>query len=394
MSQPDRNQIEETMKTIQNQYIDAADQILKERYDEENWARDAFADKPTRDGLPSRPIRPTGQLTFMDAQREAYEKRQPRADIFSASSLMKCQFKPLQWAVEGLLPEGCVLFAGRPKLGKSWFAYLIGLAISVGGHVLGKIKVQKGEVLYLALEDGKRRLQARFKQIQRGGPVPDTLHLAVTWPRMDEGGLEDLELWLQSHPSARLIIIDTLQRVRPQNRTTGSVYENDYNSLALLADLARQFSVCILVVHHTRKTDAEDAFDTVSGSTGLTGAVDATMVLKRSRNRGDAVLHITGRDVEEAEKALEFDRKTMTWILLGDAEEIKRKTEATDILEFLAEATEPLGPKQIAEALDKNEGSVRKILSRLAKDNQIKVVSYGKYSAITRPRGETETKQE
>src|SRR5689334_12204309 len=143
MSQSERNQIEETMKTLQSQYIDAANQILNERYrdDDDNWARDAFADnKPAYDPLPSRPIRPTGQLSFLDAQRSDYEKRQPRADIFSVSALMKCEFKPLQWAVEGLLPEGCVLFAGRPKLGKSWFAYLVGLAISVGGHVLGKIK--------------------------------------------------------------------------------------------------------------------------------------------------------------------------------------------------------------------------------------------------------------
>src|SRR5258708_17898367 len=140
---------------------------------------------------------------------------------------MKCEFKPLQWAVEGILPEGCVLFAGRPKLGKSWFAYLTGLAISVGGHVLGKIKVEKGEVLYLALEDGKRRLQSRFKKLAAGGPAPETLHLAVTWPRLDEGGLEDLELWLKDHAKARLVIIDTLQRVRPQNRSTANGYEND-----------------------------------------------------------------------------------------------------------------------------------------------------------------------
>lgn len=378
-------ELEKVEQKNQREWIDVMDDILDKRYgktnrnfDPNNFMTDLYPD----DCVDERPPAQARKEPLRIEKSSPPPLRRPRAEIFNVKKLMEYEFKPLVWAVEGLLPEGCVLFAGRPKLGKSWFAYLLGLAISVGGRVFGTIRVEQGDVLYLALEDGKRRLQSRFKKLAQGkAPAPEALHLAVTWPRLDEGGLDDLEAWLSAHPRARLVIIDTLQRVRPQNRTNAGLYENDYNALAELADLARKFAVCILVVHHTRKADAEDAFDTVSGSTGLTGAVDATLVLKRSRNKGDAELHITGRDVEEASKALEFDKKTMVWKLLGDIEEVERRTEQTDILEYLSESELPMGPKQIAETLDKKEGSVRKILSRLAKEGRVRLVSYGKYSA-------------
>ena len=300
--------------------------------------------------------------------------------VFSATSLVAKTFKPMQWAVKGLLPEGCVLFAGRPKLGKSWLAYQIAIAIASGGSVLGKIPVRRGEVLYMALEDGMTRLQWRLKKLLRDAPVPDRLHLTTEWPALDEGGLEDLEKWLRRHAYTRLIIIDTFQRVKPSSDGS-SVYSIDFNSLARLTDLTHEFPVCIMVIHHTRKAGAEDAFDTVSGSTGLTGAVDATLVLKRSRGRADAEMHITGRDLEESAKALKFDQETMMWQLLGEASEVAMGVDRAAILNLLRESEGGMRPNQIADYLDKTVKSVRSILYRMLKDGQVKLLDRGLYTA-------------
>jgi len=133
------------------------------------------------------------QLSSMDQIELALElAKLPRSsrnvDIFSAVSLVDTPYQPMQWAVRDILPEGCVLFAGRPKLGKSWLAYHLAIAIAEGTKAFGEVPVRQGDVLYLALEDGRQRLQWRLKTLLRGHPVPKRLHLAMDWPALDAGG--------------------------------------------------------------------------------------------------------------------------------------------------------------------------------------------------------------
>src|SRR6266700_6581592 len=136
------------------------------------------------------------QLGYLDQIEQALElaklpKNSKRVDIFSALSLVQETYQPMQWAVRDILPEGCVLFAGRPKLGKSWLAYHIAISIAEGGRALGGIRVKQGDVLYLALEDGRQRLQWRLKTLLRGHPVPQRLHLATQWLPLDAGGIDE-----------------------------------------------------------------------------------------------------------------------------------------------------------------------------------------------------------
>ena len=279
-------------------------------------------------------------LGFYEALEERFELAKlahlSQVEVFSASELLQHKLRPLEWTVERLLPEGCVLFAGRPKVGKSWFAYQLAIAVAAGGQMLGRNEISCGDVLYLALEDSFHRLQSRMNLLLKGAPIPERLNLSVNWPKLDDGGLWEFERWLKLHPYARLIIIDTFQRIKSKHLKGAGTYENDYDSLSTLVDLAHRAGITVLVVHHTRKTNAEDAFDAVSGSTGLTGAVDATMILKRIRGRAEAELHITGRDVEETEQALRFDSGAMRWNLLGEADEIKQSAVRTEILGLLA----------------------------------------------------------
>src|SRR5207253_7377003 len=136
--------------------------------------------------------------------------------------------------------------------------------------------------------DGERRMKGRLQLVLGDGPIPNRLHVATEWKRLDEGGLEDLDAWLTDHPAARLVVVDTLKRVRPQERKLGRIYDSDYDALSPLGELGRKHGVSIVVVHHTRKMEGEDPFDLISGSLGLTGAADGAWVLKRSRGGADA----------------------------------------------------------------------------------------------------------
>src|SRR5258705_4827436 len=93
-------------------------------------------------------------------------------NVFDLGSLVTETFEPINWAVEGMLPEGCILFAGRPKLGKSWFVLQLALAVASGENAFGDFPVNRGDVLYLALEDTRRRLQSRAKQLLVDSPLP------------------------------------------------------------------------------------------------------------------------------------------------------------------------------------------------------------------------------
>jgi hypothetical protein len=299
--------------------------------------------------------------------------------IQSAAELLAREFPEPKFAVYGLLSEGVTIFAGKPKLGKSWLALSVAIAVASGGRVLGQIPVAEGDALYLALEDGERRLQDRLKKLLDRGTIPTRLAVSAEWRKLDEGGLEDLETWIKEHPEARLIIIDTLQRVRPKANGRKQLYDSDYEALAPLGDLARRHGISIVVVHHTRKQESNDAFDLISGSNGLTGSTDGALVLKRSRGQADAELHVTGRDFDEQNLAVRWDSKIFGWSLLGDASEFGISKERREVIELLR-LEKTATPKEAAEILKKEHSAMRKLMAAMAKDGQLHNDGSGRYS--------------
>lgn len=302
---------------------------------------------------------------------------------FTAAELMEMELPEPKWAIPGIIPEGQTILAGNPKLGKSWLALNLSVAIASGGKALGGVPVEAGDVLYLALEDNRRRLKERLTAVSGGNSASDRLTLSISWPRLDAGGLEKMEHWITEHPEARLIIIDTFKKVRPLRKGRTNMYVEDYDDVGILKDLADTHRIAIVAVHHTNKAVADDPIEAVSGSFGLTGATDGILILKRERGQHDATLLVTGRDTEEQEIALKWDQDSCNWLMLGDAANFRVSEGRAAIIKCLEENGAPMGPTEIASLLGKSEVAVRRTLSRMAKDGQIKSIGGGKYTTIS-----------
>jgi RecA-family ATPase len=297
----------------------------------------------------------------------------------SAEALKTMTFPAIKYVVPGIFVEGLTLFAGKPKIGKSWLLLHASVAVARGGFTLGEIKCIEGDVLYCALEDNQRRLQSRLTKL---------LGLAVDWParwnywcempRLSNGGLDCIRDWIKSKPQPRLVVIDTLAMVREPPNRNQSTYDADYAAVLELRKLANETGVAIVLVHHLRKAGSDDAFDTVSGTLGLTGAPDSVLVLKRD-TAGTIVLHGRGRDLTEIEMAMTFDKQGCTWRITGEADQVRRSTERTAILQAMEEAGEPVGPNDIAAAIGMKAVNVRFLLGKLVKEGVVEKARYGKY---------------
>jgi hypothetical protein len=300
---------------------------------------------------------------------------------FTAAELEEVELPKLRFVIERILSAGLMILAGKPKIGKSWLVLAIAIAISIGSRVFGYLEATVGDVLYIALEDGPRRLKDRIKKILQGTSAPSNLHFATEWPRLDSGGLAQLDGWLKSHPKTCLVIIDTFIRVRRlPKHGRHNVYQEDYEALRGLHELANSFGVAIIAVQHTRKAEASDFIDSVSGTAGITGAADTVWVLNRGRGRSDAILTITGRDIKEDDLALNFDKSIMNWRLVGQASDYTRTLARQEIIDVLKKSGQPLGPKKVAGSLKKNYNAVKKLMSEMAKAGDLAKPDRGQYT--------------
>lgn len=215
--------------------------------------------------------------------------------------------------IDGLLYPGTYLFAGAPKVGKSFLMAQLAYHVSTGLPLWG-YAVHKGTVLYLALEDDHRRLQGRLYRMF-GMEGTDDLLFAVYAKQLGVGLEEQLKKFVREHPDTKLIIIDTLQKIREAGGDKYS-YANDYEVVGRLKRLADDCGVCLLLVHHTRKQQADDKFDMISGTNGLLGAADGAFLLqKEKRTDGSAILDVAGRDQQDQRMYLTKDKERLIWTL-------------------------------------------------------------------------------
>jgi hypothetical protein len=223
--------------------------------------------------------------------------------------------------------------------------------------------------------------------------APRGLTIATQMPSMPRA-VELVASWLDDHRDARLVVVDVLGKIRPQMAANADRYEADYRVISALKQLADNYGVAIVAVTHVRKMADGDVFNTVSGSTGLTGAADTTLVLRRERGEHGASLHITGRDVSEAEYAVTFTPEVGAWTLDGtdlrDAAERVASNKATaglgersaDIVKIVNQHPQGIGPTPVALALNMTAKDATQYLGRLCDSGRISKIGRGLYAPV------------
>ena len=280
-------------------------------------------------------------------------------------TLMDRPLEPPNFVVDTLISQGLHILAGSPKVGKSWLALWLAVTVAKGEPVWN-MTTKQGTTLYLCLEDSVLRIQNRLFEITED--APDSVHFCTECAHIGQGLEEQVDAFIAAHPDTVLVIIDTLQMVRPIHDAT---YANDYRDLSVLKRLADKHGIVILLIHHLRKEKAEDVFHRISGTTAISGAVDSSFTLvEEKRGSGRARLTCVGRDIEYRELELRRSEENV-WELVSDSREepVLREDRIVVLLSaFMSTRTIFIGtPTELSEKIDpdKSEGVTPKKISRM-----------------------------
>ncbi|NLD32860.1 MAG: AAA family ATPase [Trichococcus flocculiformis] len=325
---------------------------------------------------------------------ELYRKMQRMASPYylhtvSMTELYQTTYKSRPPIIDGLLYAGAYILAGAPKIGKSFLVAQIAYHVSTG-EKLWEFEVHQGTVLYLALEDDYQRIQSRMFMMY-GVEDSDKLHFATVANKIGNGLDEQLEFFVREHPDTKLIVIDTMQKIREVGGEAYS-YASDYEIIGRLKQFADKNGICVLIVHHTRKQPAGDSFEMISGTTGLLGCADGSLLMqKKKRTALEATIDVVGRDQQDQILYLSKDPATQIWSLERTETELHRDP-PDKVLEAVAglvseEHREWTGsPSELAEVV--NTGMAANALTkylnvkcgRLAEDYGVKYENKAKHS--------------
>lgn len=297
---------------------------------------------------------------------------EPPKRTWTADELLEAVFKDPRWTIPGILPSGLCFLGGRPKQGKSWMALQMAMAVGMGGHTLGK-DVAKGRVLYLALEDGPRRLQSRLLKQRTGRGALVDFHTG--WEPLTGQGTVNLLTAIDKHGYV-FVIIDTL------SRALGRADQMDLGDMNMVIGSLQRIAIdrdvtMLLVDHHRKSAEANtdgDVINDMMGSTGKTGVADAVLGIYRIRGQRDAVLKMTGRDIEEQEFAIRFDADLGSWTLLGNAGDVIKGSRQTQVLDVIKALGAPTN-SEIAEAAGMDRSNCFKTVQELRAQGAVREVN-------------------
>ena len=257
-----------------------------------------------------------------------------RLAVIDGETLMDTRLPKRNFCVETLLPEGISMLGGAPKVGKSWMVLLLALQVAKG-EPLWNLPTKQGTVLYLALEDSQSRLQDRLNRLT--DEVPASIFFTTAAGTIGDELCMQISKFKLENPDTVLVIIDTFQIVR--NNGIETSYANDYEEVRELKALADDLKISLLLVHHLRKQGDSYPLNKLSGTTGISGAMDAVFILDRSkRNANCATLFYTGRDIESREIEIRLKKENCEWELKGDSLEeptLSQPEEITLLIEMM-----------------------------------------------------------
>jgi hypothetical protein len=306
---------------------------------------------------------------------DTVKKKPTRITELPADVLMTMTFEKRVALISGVLSRGITFLSGAPKSGKSLLALLWALLLSSAGY----------KVVYFALEDDWDRLKDRI--IKLGMSVSANLTIVLTLPRLNEGGeiaiIDRVRRNKEAGTPVDLIILDVWAVVKPRTKSNAGMYELDYASLEPLKKIEYEFGTNFLCLHHTRKMKSVDIHEAISGSQGIMGSVDSSLILVKPREAYTGSLHITSRDLEERTLALELDSETLRWDMLGEKEYVVIPAEQQKVLDVLKASPDPMALKIIAGRVSKTPDNTRGHLDSLIKRGRVFSPSRGLYTITT-----------
>lgn len=248
-------------------------------------------------------------------RRNIFMKENEKLTVIDGETLMDMKLPPTKFCVETLLPQGISILGGAPKIGKSWL--VLDLCVRIAkGEAIWNLSTQKGTTLYLCLEDPLNRIQQRLCMLT--DEVPENAYFATMAGTLADGLCEQIRNFVSEHPDTVLVAVDTFQIIRAS--TTDTSYANDYDDVRKMKHLADELEISILLVHHLRKQGDGDLLNKISGTTGISGAMDAIFVLDKSKRNADAAtLVCTGRDIEYREMEMKLSKENCVWTLVSDS---------------------------------------------------------------------------
>lgn len=267
------------------------------------------------------------EANVKEAKKIALEKFASSKDSFDAFWLQGADIPPPLWIVNNVLPQGLALLCAPSKAGKSWMVFDMALAVARGKNFLD-FTTNKCGVLYYALEDSKYRLKERMMKLLKKDTAPSNLRFITRTETIDCGFFDLLKEEIKAHKDIKLVIVDTLQKVRGKALSNETLYGGEYREMGEVKELCDDLGICLMFVHHTRKQlDENDVFNMISGSTALMGAADTIIVISKKRKDEYATLTMTGRDIKQDDLVIAFDEMEWRWQIKGTAEEMAAKKE-------------------------------------------------------------------
>ncbi len=313
------------------------------------------------------------QSTQVSSDEESEHIVKP-LNVTRSENLYKMDLPPLNYCIEPMMAEGMYLLNGRPKGGKSWLAMELAVAVAKGEKLWDEFDTHQGEVLYLALEDGHRRLKDRLKLFGN----PPGLDLVTKGVELiDTGLLQQLQWWLDVQERPQLIVIDILQQIMGESNGGENAYKFDYRMAKQLQSWAIDNRICLFVVHHTRKMVTDHDMDSVSGSQGLGGAADGVWFLKSPNNGKTGSLTMFSRDTDNGQYDLcRADKPSGRWEFVGAHDDQDDMPTDTRIVAEL-QAGGAVGVSALATALGSARSHVQQTVSRMYKEGRLDRVKDG-----------------
>lgn len=327
---------------------------------------------------------------FLEASADVQKRRNGHSSVLlppeTLTELIAADIPPPVQLFESLMHEGMLLFGGKSKRGKSWLMFDLSLSLAVGRFGFRHFPCPGAQpVLYLALEDGRARLQGRARAIQPTLTTANAFHLRYNFPPLTEGGIDILAHEIATYHYG-LVVIDVLAKLEPPKAGKGDKnYHDIYDMFTPLQELRKQHPFCLAMLTHLRKQEADDVFDALLGSVAYQGAQDVLWVLERKPKDDFAFLHIRDKDAEDKTIALRF--MDGHWEYIGEGDEYEVSRDQRKLIKILAEENREMGIDEIRKSAEWPEtkyGYVRKLLIGMVKDDLIHHSNYGKYSATVR----------